>query len=139
MCVMIIQQCVNCATKGKKSYCEACAKSIDYFDVYSYSSNATRFNKGDFKIRIKAYTWNDAVEYVKNNFFDNNYKNDLIIDCEKEFAFVELKQDAKQVASYSSTETSEEYVLGYKIHLLNTEEVTNLILKKAEHFRDLTS
>ena len=132
---MIIQQCDDCATKGKKFYCNTCTKSIDYFDVYSYTSKGTRFNKGDFKIRIKAYTWNDALEYAKNNLFDNNFKNDLLIDCEKEFAFIELKQDA----SYTSKESLKENIVGYKIHLINTNGVPNSFLENAEYFRDLTS
>jgi hypothetical protein len=137
---MITQQCENCATKGKKFYCDGCTKSIDYFDVYCYTSNATRFNKGEFKIRIKAYTWNDALEYVKNNLFDNNSKNKLITDCEKEFAFVELKREGKQDASYNNAKVlGEEFVLGYKIHLINSNHLPDSSLIDAEDFRDLTS
>ena len=96
--------------------------------------------KVTLKLGSKAYTWNDALEYVKNNLFDNNSKNKLITDCEKEFAFVELKREGKQDASYNNAKVlGEEFVLGYKIHLINSNHLPDSSLIDAEDFRDLTS
>ena len=117
---MIIQQCENCAKKGKNAYCNNCAKKPDYFDVYSYESN-TRFDKGDIKGRIKAYTWHDVLEYIKDNFFDDRIKGHLNINCEKEFAY--LEKIASEQNIISNTENSQrESKLGYKVYLINEEK-----------------
>ena len=50
---------------------------------------STRFDKGDIKGRIKAYTWHDVLEYIKDNFFDDRIRGNLNINCEKDFAYLE--------------------------------------------------
>ena len=67
---MIIQQCCNCIEKGKNAYCNNCIKSGDNYDVYKYAEDKNnRFSKGKMIGRIKAYTWHDAIEHIKDNFF----------------------------------------------------------------------
>ena len=49
--------------------------------------------------RIKAYTWNDVLNFVKNKYFKEN--SDLNINCEKDFAYIERKtlRDASNMNS----------------------------------------
>jgi hypothetical protein len=88
----IIEQCEKCERDGKNVYCNNCKKSIDYFYVYEYKNHNNRFNDGQMIGKIRAYTWHDAIEYIKNNFF-NDQKN-LNINCEREFAYIEKKLQA---------------------------------------------
>ncbi len=88
----IIEQCEKCAKDSKNVYCNNCIKSIDYFDVYTYKNNNSRFSDGQKIGKIKAYTWHDAIEYIKNNFFKN--EKNLNINCENKFAFIEKKIQA---------------------------------------------
>ena len=92
----IIQQCEECAKKGKNSYCNICEKSMDYFDVYKYNNDEkNRYSDGEAIGIIMAFTWHDAIEFIKNNFYDN--KENLDINCEKEFAYIEGKTDSHSV------------------------------------------
>ena len=92
----IIQQCEECAKKGKNSYCNICEKSMDYFDVYKYNNDEkNRYSNGEAIGIIMAFTWHDAIEFIKNNFYDN--KENLDINCEKEFAYIEGKTDFHSV------------------------------------------
>ncbi|MER5174468.1 MAG: hypothetical protein ABJB76_12730 [Candidatus Nitrosocosmicus sp.] len=109
----IIQQCVECNKIGKNSYCINCIKSIDYFNVIRYNNNNNnRFADGEAIGKIKAYTWHDAIEFIKNNFYHD--QNNLDINCEKEFAFVEQKPN---LISKNNGNKKEEDFLSYKIYL----------------------
>jgi hypothetical protein len=48
--IMIEQQCDS----------DDCIKVADYFDVYKYHGNNSRFDKGRLIGRIKAYVWHDV-------------------------------------------------------------------------------
>jgi hypothetical protein len=85
----IIQQCKECNKVGKNRYCNNCTKSIDYFDVIEY--NNSRFANGEIVGKIKAYTWHDAIEFVRNYFYFG--KNNLEINCDKDFAYMEDKDN----------------------------------------------
>ena len=112
---MILQQCENCVKKGKKVYCEDCNTVADSFDIYEYHNSNNRFNKGRSISRIEACTWHEAIEYVKNNFFHGRAKDNLIINCEKDFAYLEEKTRS---ASIDNDNKGEEHVLpSYKIYL----------------------
>ena len=126
-----MQQCENCKKKGKNVYCNNCTKKADYFDVYSYDSS-TRFDKGDIKGRIKAYTWHDAIELIKNNLFHNR-SNNLNINCEKDFAYLEEKTEP-----YIIDNDTKEESLGYKIHLNKKGSESESFSLRDENFWDLT-
>jgi hypothetical protein len=90
---MIIQQCCSCVEKGKNAYCNNCVKSGDYYDIYKYAEDSNnRFNKGEKIGIIKAYSWHDAIEHIKDSFFHNRNEN-LNINCEKDFAYLEEKHE----------------------------------------------
>src|SRR5207302_1508480 len=42
---------------------------------------------------VKAYSWHDAIEHIKDNFFHNRNEN-LNINCEKDFAYLEEKHES---------------------------------------------
>jgi hypothetical protein len=112
----IIQQCEYCAQKGKNVYCNNCKKSIDYFDVYKYNNDIkNRYYDGEAIGIIKAFTWHDAIEFIKNNFFDD--KKNLDINCEKEFAYLEGKIDSSPMNNGNRNSS-----LSYKIYLNNDEK-----------------
>ena len=52
-----------------------------------------RFNRGEKIGIIKAYSWHDAIEHIKDNFFHNRNEN-LNINCEKDFAYLEEKHES---------------------------------------------
>jgi hypothetical protein len=109
----IIQQCQNCEKEGNKNiYCTNCIKSADYFDIYKYENGSDRFGRSNIIGRIKAYTWHDAIEYTKSNFFHNQSKN-FNINCEKDFAYVE----EKNTESKDMENKGKENLLGYKLYL----------------------
>jgi len=81
---MINKQCDNCAKKGKNFYCNSCDITPEFFDIYSYYTNITSDNS--LIGRIKAYTWHDVLEYIRNNFF-YGLSSGLNIDCDKDFAY----------------------------------------------------
>ena len=110
---MITKQCDNCAPKGKNYYCHACDKKAELFYIYSYYIN--RFSENTLMGRMKAFTWHDVLEYVKNNFF-HDPSGELDINCEKNFAYIEEKLSHK--LSYNrSTNKSDRDPIGYKIYL----------------------
>jgi|SRR5690242_13247632 hypothetical protein len=125
--IMIVQQCHNCGKKGKNVYCNNCIKSADYFHVYKYT-NSNRFDKGRLIGKIKAYTWHDATEYVKNSYFSNRSKESLNINCEKDFAY--LEQNLSEFAKVGNNEAEKESLFGYKIYL-NKEESESSFIKDA--------
>jgi hypothetical protein len=85
----IIIQCEKCRQISKKNYCEECKKSIDYFEVFEYNNETTVPETKEPIERIKAYTWSDILNFVKNKYFQEN--SDLNINCEKDFAYIEKK------------------------------------------------
>ncbi len=111
---MINRQCDNCAKQGKNFYCNACDKTADFFDIYSYYINRTSKNSliGGFK----AYTWHDVLEFIRYNFF-HDPSDELKVDCEKEFAYIERKLSNQITANHSMEKEYSEDPLGYKIYL----------------------
>ncbi|MDN5846070.1 MAG: hypothetical protein L0H53_07330, partial [Candidatus Nitrosocosmicus sp.] len=81
--------CEKCRQINKKTYCTECKKSIDYFEVFEYKDETTVTETREPIERIKAYTWSDALNFVKNKYFQEN--NNLNINCEKDFAYIEKK------------------------------------------------
>ena len=129
----IIQQCETCSKVGnnnKNIYCNNCIKSGDYFDVYKYegnnnnnNNNNNRFGEGRLIGRIKAYTWHDAIECIKNNLFSSDQRKNLNTNCEKDFAYIEKKEEEKIPSTITTDENSNKpekvKLLGYKIYLNN--------------------
>ena len=85
----IILQCEKCRQISKKTYCEECKKSIDYFEVFEYNDETIVTESREPIERIKAYTWNDVLNFVRNKYFEEN--SELNINCEKDFAYIEKK------------------------------------------------
>ena len=85
----IILQCEKCRQISKKTYCGECKKSIDYFEVFEYNDETIVTESREPIERIKAYTWNDVLNFVRNKYFEEN--SDLNINCEKDFAYIEKK------------------------------------------------
>lgn len=85
----IILQCEKCRQISKKTYCGECKKSIDYFEVFEYNGETIVPESREPIERIKAYTWNDVLNFVRNKYFEEN--SDLNINCEKDFAYIEKK------------------------------------------------
>ena len=112
----ITHQCEDCTEKGKNFYCNIFEKSIDYFEVYKYNNDEkNRYSDGEAIGIIKAFTWHDAIEFIKNNFYDN--KENLDINCEKEFAYIERKTDSYPVDNGNKNFEKP----SYKIYLNNGE------------------
>jgi len=126
--MVIEQQCENCIKKGKNIYCNNCIKVAEYFEVFKYSidNNNKRFDKGQPTDRIKAYTWHDAIEYIKCNYFEKKSKENLNINCEKDFAYLEERDN------------NNENLLGYSIYLNKEVGVKSSSLLRDEDFCDLT-
>src|SRR6266498_472529 len=135
---MIVQPCENCATKGKKAYCNNCILKPDYFDVFRYDTNNDRFGKGSKKLRIKAYTWNDVLEHVKNNFFDDQSRSNLVINCEKDFAYIEERLPGQDLDDNAVKESKKGNFLGYKVYLINKDEIPEYLTVEESDFCDLT-
>src|SRR5919205_1173333 len=134
----ITRQCANCSKEGKNFYCNDCTKSADYFDVYKYEdNNNNRISKGKMIGRIKAYTWHDAIEYVKNSLFHDRTKK-FNIDCEKDFAYVEEEDIDSTITGGRNKE--KETMLGFKLYLNKKEEEEGKSESslKGENFWDLT-
>ena len=85
----IILQCEKCKQISKKTYCGECKKSIDYFEVFEYNDETIVPESREPIERIKAYTWNDVLNFVRNKYFEEN--SELHINCEKDFAYIEKK------------------------------------------------
>jgi hypothetical protein len=113
---MIVQQCENCNKKGKNVYCKDCVKVADSFDVYEYLSGDNRFNKGRLISIIEAYTWHEAIEYVRNKFFHGEEKSNIITNCEKDFAYLEK---TRSTSSENENNAEELDLRSYKIYLNN--------------------
>jgi hypothetical protein len=142
---MIVKQCEDCERKGKKVYCNRCTLRADYFDVSSYdrSNINDQTDRGQIELRIKAYTWNDVLEYIRNNFFDNRSKNDLNINCEKDYAYIEEKH-AEQVKLDSSSnagarELEKENLMGFKVYFIDRDKLLESQTLKDRDVYDLTS
>ena len=141
---MIIQQCDTCNKKEKRVYCDSCNKVADYFDVYSYIDR----HSNDMKLvgTIKAYTWHESLEFVKNTLFTDYDKKDLTINCEKEFAFVEkskpmISNKKQRIGDDNNKDdiVSEEELMGYKIYLSKANKINEPFFAEGKNnFRDLT-
>jgi hypothetical protein len=131
---MTIQQCNNCNKKGKNVYCNNCIKSPDYFDVYKYIDNDdNRFDKGQPIGTIKAYTWHEAINYVKNRFLPHRSKDDLRINCEKDFTYLEENRSESAINTDNKVKENQ---FGYKIYL--NKEANESRLVKDKDFWDIT-
>jgi hypothetical protein len=106
----IILQCEKCRQISKKTYCGECRKSIDYFEVFEYNNQTIVPETRKPIERIKAYTWSDVLNFVKNKYFQET--SDLNINCEKDFAYIE-----KKVLQDASNKNSVIDKLGYRILL----------------------
>jgi hypothetical protein len=106
----IILQCEKCRQISKKTYCGECRKSIDYFEVFEYNNETIVPEAREPIERIKAYTWSDVLNFVKNKYFQET--SDLNINCEKDFAYIE-----KKVLQDASNKNSVIDKLGYRILL----------------------
>jgi len=105
---MITKQCNNCAKKGKNSYCKACDKTSELFNIYSYYTDKS--SEHSWIGMIKAFTWHDVLEHIKDNFFCD-LSTELYVNCKNDFAYIEKK-------SYRNTDSSaSERSIGYKIYL----------------------
>ena len=114
--MVIVKQCVKCKEIGKKMYCNNCEKSIDYFEVFEDTIGDNHEKKSILVHTIKAFTWNDAIQFVKNEYFKD--QNDLVIDCEKEFAYLERNTELDTYLANSVKQSR-----SYKIFLKNEDEV----------------
>jgi hypothetical protein len=65
---------------------------------------------------MKAFTWHDVLEYVRNNFF-HKASDELDINCEKNFAYIEEKLSHKLSSNRSTDKSDHNYPIGYKIYL----------------------
>ena len=137
--LMIVQQCDNCVKRGKKAYCNNCILKPDFFDIFRYDPNRDRFGKGSKELRVKAYTWNDVLEYVKNNFFDDKTRNNLNINCEKDFAYLEEKSSGQAKENSSVNGLGKGPFLGYKVYLIDRDQTPDHSTAKAGNFCDLTA
>ena len=106
----IILQCEKCRQISKKTYCGECRKSIDYFEVFEYNNQTIVPETREPIERIKAYTWSDVLNFVKDKYFQET--SDLNINCEKDFAYIE-----KKVLQDASNKNSVIDKLGYRILL----------------------
>ncbi len=131
---MISKQCDNCAPKGKNFYCNACDKTAELFYIYSYYIN--RFSENTLMGRMKAFTWHDVLDYVRNNFF-HNPSCELDINCEKNFAYIEEKLSHEVSSNLSTNKSHPNHPIGYKIYLNKGNESIDDIPKG--DFWDLTS
>lgn len=107
----IILQCEKCRQISKKTYCGECKKSIDYFEVFENTKEASDQETREPVERIKAYTWTDVLNFVKNKYFQDD--SNLNINCEKDFAYIE-KKTLQDPSSNMNTMIDQ---LGYRIFL----------------------
>ena len=114
--MVIVKQCVKCKEISKKMYCNNCEKSIDYFEVFEDTIGDNHEKKSILVHTIKAFTWNDAIQFVKNEYFKD--QNDLVIDCEKEFAYLERNTELDTYLANSVKQSR-----SYKIFLKNEDKV----------------
>jgi len=114
--MVVIKQCVKCNEVGKKVYCSECEKSIDYFQVFEDVFDDNRDKISTLLHTIKAYTWNDVIKFVKDEYFKG--QNNLVIDCEKEFAYIERLAKSDNLLTNSAKQPR-----SYKIFLLNENDI----------------
>jgi hypothetical protein len=140
---MIVQQCEECAKKGKKVYCNCCTLRADYFHVHGYGSgNIDGLPSGkQIELIIKAYTWNDVIEYIKNIFFGNPSRTDLNINCEKDYAYIEEKRDVQgrpHGAINVVNQSGKKNLLGFKVYLIDRDNILQSQTFKDRNVYDLT-
>lgn len=129
--MVIIKQCLKCRGVDKKMYCNDCEKSIDYFQVFEDVFDDNQNNIPTLIHTIKAYTWNDVIKFVKDEYFKD--QNDLIIDCEKEFAYLKkhTKSDNLMINPVKQSTS-------YKIYLKSEHNLDFYNLEKSTILIDLT-
>jgi hypothetical protein len=132
---VIIKQCYDCAKKGKNFHCDSCDKRAESFDIYCYYAN--RPSENSLIGRMKAYTWHDVLEYIKNNFF-YGLSGELNIDCEKDFAYVEKKLSENVSSNISNDKSDSKHPVGYKIFLNKDDTTTVVSSNNVIDFWDLT-
>jgi hypothetical protein len=91
---------------------------------------------------IKAYTWNDVIEYIKNNFFGNRSRSDLNINCEKDYAYIEEKLDVQvrpDGAINVVNQSGKKNLLGFKVYLIDRDSLVQSQIFKDRNVYDLTS
>lgn len=88
--------------------------------------------------RMKAYTWHDVLEYIKNNFF-YELSGEFNIDCEKHFAYIEKKLSDNVSSNIGNDKSDGEQPIGYKIYLNKDDTTSFVTTSKAVDFWDLTS
>lgn len=137
---MIVQQCEGCMVKGKKAYCSNCNLKADYFEVYSYNRISDRFGKGTLKLKIKAYTWNDVLDHIKSNFFNDTSEEGFNINCEKDFAYIEVNpSQSQQVVGGGALKTSKKgNQFGFKVYLIDYDKLIESPPVEDRNFFDLT-
>lgn len=86
---------------------------------------------------MKAYTWHDVLEYIKNNFF-YDLSGELNIDCEKDFAYIEKKLSENVSSNISNEKSSSEHPVGYKIFLNKDDTARFVPSTNSGNFWDLT-
>lgn len=141
---MIVEQCEECAKKGKKIYCNYCTLHADFFHVYGYGSgNIDGLPNGNqIELIIKAYTWNDVIEYIKNVFFGNRSRSDLNINCEKDYAYIEEMPDVQirpDAAINFVNQSGKKNLLGFKVYLIDRDSLLQPQTLKDRDVCDLTS
>ena len=138
---MIVQQCEECAKKGKKAYCNCCTLRADYFHVLGYgSSNIDGLPNGtQIELMIKAYTWSDVIEYIKNTFFGTRSRTDLTINCEKDYAYIEEDMRVRPDGAINYIRQSEKKnVFGFKMFLIDRDDQLQSNTFKDLNVYDLT-
>ncbi len=113
--MVIIKQCVKCKEVGKKMYCNDCEKSVDNFEIFEDVFDDNQGKISTLIHTIKAYTWNDVIKFVKDEYFED--QKDLVIDCEKEFAYIE-----RHAKSDTGLTNSLKQSRSYKIFLKNAND-----------------
>lgn len=114
----IIKQCLKCNPMGKKIYCKDCEKSTDYFEVFENVSEDNHHDAPLLIHTIKAYTWNDVIRFVRDKYFEA--QNDPIIDCEKDFAYLQRKSESNELLSNPAKLST-----SYRIYLIKGNDINS--------------
>lgn len=125
--MVIIKQCTKCKPVDKKMYCKDCEKSIDYFEVFESISVGNQNNAPVLIHTIKAYTWNDVIKFVKNKYLKD--QNDLVIDCEKDFAYLERQNRSNELLSNPVEQSTSYQIYLRKDNYINFNKNANITNK----------
>jgi hypothetical protein len=108
-------------------YCKDCEKSIDYFEVFESISVGNQNNAPVLIHTIKAYTWNDVIKFVKNKYLKD--QNDLVIDCEKDFAYLERQNRSNELLSNPVEQSTSYQIYLRKDNYINFNKNANITNK----------